>query len=94
MKWWSAALAALVLALGAAPAAAQSRADTAAVLLKTARGRICQISNSRRATYGYDQRIEVHGSKGRRCRRKPAPGFHRDCQRRGLYKTASARFFS
>jgi myo-inositol 2-dehydrogenase/D-chiro-inositol 1-dehydrogenase len=38
--------------------------DTAAVLLKTASGRICQISNSRRATYGYDQRIEVHGSKG------------------------------
>ena len=38
--------------------------DTAAVLLKTARGRIVQISNSRRATYGYDQRVEVHGSKG------------------------------
>ena len=38
--------------------------DTAAVLLKTASGRICQISNSRRATYGYDQRIEVHGAKG------------------------------
>jgi myo-inositol 2-dehydrogenase / D-chiro-inositol 1-dehydrogenase len=38
--------------------------DTAAVLLKTATGRIAQISNSRRATYGYDQRIEVHGSKG------------------------------
>ncbi len=38
--------------------------DTAAVLLKTASGRICQISNSRRATYGYDQRVEVHGSKG------------------------------
>ncbi len=38
--------------------------DTAAVLLKTASGRIAQISNSRRATYGYDQRIEVHGSKG------------------------------
>ncbi len=38
--------------------------DTAAVLLKTATGKICQISNSRRATYGYDQRIEVHGSKG------------------------------
>jgi myo-inositol 2-dehydrogenase/D-chiro-inositol 1-dehydrogenase len=39
-------------------------ADTAAVLIKTARGRICQISNSRRAAYGYDQRIEIHGSKG------------------------------
>jgi myo-inositol 2-dehydrogenase/D-chiro-inositol 1-dehydrogenase len=38
--------------------------DTAAVMLKTASGRIAQISNSRRATYGYDQRIEVHGSKG------------------------------
>ncbi len=38
--------------------------DTAAVIMKTASGRIAQISNSRRATYGYDQRIEVHGSKG------------------------------
>ncbi len=38
--------------------------DTAAVTLKTASGKLCQISNSRRATYGYDQRIEVHGSKG------------------------------
>ena len=38
--------------------------DTAAVVLTTASGKICQISNSRRATYGYDQRIEVHGSKG------------------------------
>jgi myo-inositol 2-dehydrogenase/D-chiro-inositol 1-dehydrogenase len=38
--------------------------DTAAVLLKTARGAICQISNSRRASYGYDQRLEVHGRLG------------------------------
>jgi myo-inositol 2-dehydrogenase / D-chiro-inositol 1-dehydrogenase len=38
--------------------------DTAAVLLKTSSGKIAQISNSRRATYGYDQRIEVHGSLG------------------------------
>src|SRR3954447_16324483 len=38
--------------------------DTAAVMLKTASGRIAQISNSRRTTYGYDQRIEVHGSLG------------------------------
>ncbi|HSF90973.1 MAG TPA: Gfo/Idh/MocA family oxidoreductase, partial [Paracoccaceae bacterium] len=27
-------------------------------------GKMCQISNSRRASYGYDQRIEVHGEKG------------------------------
>ena len=37
--------------------------DTAAVTMKTASGKIAQISNSRRASYGYDQRIEVHGSK-------------------------------
>ena len=38
--------------------------DTAVVTLRTASGKLCQISNSRRATYGYDQRIEAHGSKG------------------------------
>jgi len=38
--------------------------DTAVVTLKTASGKLCQISNSRRATYGYDQRIEAHGSEG------------------------------
>ncbi len=38
--------------------------DTAAVQMRTASGKLCQISNSRRATYGYDQRVEVHGSKG------------------------------
>ncbi|MEP5728784.1 MAG: inositol 2-dehydrogenase [Sulfitobacter sp.] len=38
--------------------------DTAATTLTTASGKICQITNSRRATYGYDQRIEVHGSNG------------------------------
>ncbi|MEM1387719.1 MAG: inositol 2-dehydrogenase [Pseudomonadota bacterium] len=38
--------------------------DTAAVTLSTASGAMCQISNSRRATYGYDQRVEVHGEKG------------------------------
>jgi myo-inositol 2-dehydrogenase / D-chiro-inositol 1-dehydrogenase len=38
--------------------------DTAVVMLRTASGRLCQISNSRRASYGYDQRIEVHGANG------------------------------
>jgi myo-inositol 2-dehydrogenase / D-chiro-inositol 1-dehydrogenase len=38
--------------------------DTAVVTLRTAGGKLCQISNSRRATYGYDQRIEAHGEKG------------------------------
>lgn len=38
--------------------------DSANVIMKTASGRQCTISNSRRASYGYDQRIEVHGSIG------------------------------
>jgi myo-inositol 2-dehydrogenase/D-chiro-inositol 1-dehydrogenase len=38
--------------------------DTAKVLLRTATGRLCMISNSRRAAHGYDQRIEVFGSRG------------------------------
>ena len=38
--------------------------DTAAVQMQTKSGRIAVITNSRRATYGYDQRMEVHGSKG------------------------------
>jgi myo-inositol 2-dehydrogenase/D-chiro-inositol 1-dehydrogenase len=38
--------------------------DSANVLLRTASGKHCVITNSRRAAYGYDQRIEVLGSKG------------------------------
>ena len=38
--------------------------DSVQVMLKTASGKQAMISNSRRATYGYDQRIEVHGALG------------------------------
>lgn len=38
--------------------------DTAMVTLTTTSGRLCHIQNSRRACYGYDQRIEAFGSKG------------------------------
>ncbi len=38
--------------------------DTAIVTLRMASGRLCQIATSRRAAYGYDQRIECHGSLG------------------------------
>jgi myo-inositol 2-dehydrogenase/D-chiro-inositol 1-dehydrogenase len=46
------------------PAIAQAGdVDTAVVVLRTAGGTLCQITNSRRCSYGYDQRIEVFGSK-------------------------------
>lgn len=38
--------------------------DSVNVILRTASGRQAIITNSRRASYGYDQRIEVHGSLG------------------------------
>jgi len=38
--------------------------DTATATLKTASGKIVVITTNRRASYGHDQRAEVHGSKG------------------------------
>ncbi len=38
--------------------------DSVNVILATASGKQCTITNTRRAAYGYDQRIEVHGSMG------------------------------
>jgi myo-inositol 2-dehydrogenase / D-chiro-inositol 1-dehydrogenase len=38
--------------------------DTAVVTLRMTSGALVQISNSRRAVYGYDQRIEAFGSQG------------------------------
>lgn len=38
--------------------------DTAVITLKFANGAIGVIDNSRKAAYGYDQRVEIFGSKG------------------------------
>ena len=38
--------------------------DTAMVMLRTADGRLCHIANSRRCSFGYDQRIEAFGGAG------------------------------
>ena len=45
----------------------QGDVDTARTVLKTASGRLCVISNTRRSGYGYDQRIEAFGSAGMLC---------------------------
>jgi myo-inositol 2-dehydrogenase/D-chiro-inositol 1-dehydrogenase len=44
--------------------AAAGDIDSAMLVLRTASERMCHINNSRRAAYGYDQRIEVFGAKG------------------------------
>ncbi|NZA26884.1 Gfo/Idh/MocA family oxidoreductase [Luteimonas sp. SJ-92] len=38
--------------------------DTARTVLRTASGRLCVISNTRRSGYGYDQRVEAFGAAG------------------------------
>ena len=38
--------------------------DTAVIVLRTASGALCTITNSRHAAYGYDQRAEVFGAEG------------------------------
>lgn len=60
--------------------------DSVNVLLETASGKQAVVSNSRRATYGYDQRIEALGVKGMIAAKNQRPveieradstGFHR-----------------
>lgn len=38
--------------------------DTTMVIMKSQSGVLIHINNSRRAAYGYDQRLEIYGSKG------------------------------
>lgn len=38
--------------------------DSIMVVMRTASGKLCHINNSRRASYGYDQRVELLGSEG------------------------------
>ena len=38
--------------------------DTAMIIMRTADGVQCHINNSRAATYGYDQRVELLGTRG------------------------------
>ncbi len=54
--------------------------DTAIVTLRFESGAIGVIDNSRKAVYGYDQRVEVFGSKGvaRAENRKPDEAFYGD----------------
>lgn len=40
-------------------------ADTALVTIRFENGVLCSIDNSRKAAYGYDQRVEAFGSKGK-----------------------------
>jgi myo-inositol 2-dehydrogenase / D-chiro-inositol 1-dehydrogenase len=53
--------------------AAAGDIDSCMIVMRTRSGKLCHINNSRRAAYGYDQRIEVHGSQGRLMAANVAP---------------------
>ncbi|MBV9489422.1 MAG: inositol 2-dehydrogenase [Verrucomicrobia bacterium] len=68
LRWITGDEAEEVYAVGAAlvdPKVAEvGDVDTSLVTVRLSRGALCQIDSSRRTGYGYDERIEVFGSKG------------------------------
>ena len=55
---------AMAVPAGAGEPEGDGEADHAVVTLRSADGRLCQIANSRRCAFGYDQRIEAFGTAG------------------------------
>jgi myo-inositol 2-dehydrogenase/D-chiro-inositol 1-dehydrogenase len=82
LRWITNEEAQEVYAIGAAlvdPKVAEvGDVDTSVVTIRMSSGALCQIDSSRRTGYGYDERIEVFGSKGMiESRRQRARGVSR-----------------
>lgn len=67
--------------------------DTALVTLRTDSGALCQISNSRRAAYGYDQRVEAHGATGMLIAENTSSNTVSRFTKNGLERDPQPRFF-
>ncbi len=67
--------------------------DTAVITLTFANGAIGVIDNSRKAVYGYDQRVEVFGSKGMICADNNYPDNHRYFAGDGVHSSLPLNFF-
>ena len=67
--------------------------DSVNVILRTASGRQCVITNSRRATYGYDQRIEVLGSLGMVSARNQTENNIETADKAGFHTAPLLNFF-
>ncbi|QQO09143.1 inositol 2-dehydrogenase [Breznakiella homolactica] len=67
--------------------------DTAMVTLKFASGAIGSIDNSRKAVYGYDQRVEVFGSKGAAAAENDLPSTVRLSTEAGILHEKPLHFF-
>jgi myo-inositol 2-dehydrogenase/D-chiro-inositol 1-dehydrogenase len=67
--------------------------DTAIITLTFANGAIGVIDNSRKAVYGYDQRVEIFGSKGMACADNNYPENHRYFAGDGVHSSLPLNFF-
>ena len=67
--------------------------DTAVITMASASGKLAQISNSRRASFGYDQRIEVHGSEGMLVAQNVAENTVLAYNQRGVSSAKPLHFF-
>lgn len=67
--------------------------DTAVIMLTFASGALGAIDNSRKAVYGYDQRVEVFGSEGMVTVRNNTPDNHIHFDRTGVHSALPLNFF-
>jgi myo-inositol 2-dehydrogenase / D-chiro-inositol 1-dehydrogenase len=67
--------------------------DTAAITLTFENGAFAMIDNSRKAVYGYDQRVEMFGSEGMVAVANNTPDTHILCDRAGIHTALPLHFF-
>jgi len=67
--------------------------DTAVSILKFKHGAMAVIDNSRKAVYGYDQRLEIFGSKGMARIDNNLPDSHEFFDGHGSHKSLPLHFF-
>lgn len=67
--------------------------DTAIITLTFENGAMGVIDNSRKAVYGYDQRVEIFGSKGMVCTGNNFPENHRYYSNDGVHGSLPLNFF-
>jgi len=67
--------------------------DTALVTLAFSNGAFAAIDNSRKAVYGYDQRVEVFGSAGMVTVANNTPDSHILCDSEGIHNALPLNFF-
>ncbi|MDA3879614.1 MAG: inositol 2-dehydrogenase [Prolixibacteraceae bacterium] len=67
--------------------------DTAIITLEFESGAFCVIDNSRKAVYGYDQRLEVFGSAGMVSVDNNFPETHKFYSANGVHRSLPLNFF-